>query len=123
MSKWTLNDVKKLGLNVSEPFGKTEQLPVKQKYNNRKTNGFDSKHEYECYCQLELKQKAGLITALCCQVSFQLIKDVKYVADFTYYDIEQKKFIIADAKGMKTQTYILKKKMMKDPLGIEILEM
>jgi hypothetical protein len=125
-NRWTMTDIEKMGLkivNTQKVVSKCVNLPKKQKYNNVKTEGFDSKHEYNCFKELELRQKTGKITALVCQVTFHLITGVSYKADFVYFDKSLKKFIVADAKGMKTKEYIIKKKMMKEILGIEILEM
>jgi hypothetical protein len=36
---------------------------------------------------------------------------VTYIADFVYFDIEQNKVVVEDAKGMRTPEYILKRKM------------
>ena len=65
------------------------------------------------------------------QVSFTLIETFKlqdktyrktiYKADFTYYD-KQAKYHVIDVKGMKTDIYKLKKKLMAWKYGIEIEE-
>lgn len=106
------------------------------KYGNRKTmvDGilFDSKKEAERWRELQLLQKAHLIRDLQRQYQFELIpkqmKDgkvaeraVKYVADFVYYDHDGN-LVVEDAKGMKTDAYKLKKKMMLYFKGIEIKE-
>lgn len=122
-NRWTMADIERKGLAVAGKPKTPEIEVIKTKYGNKKTEGFDSKHEYECYKQLELKQKAGLITALSIQVTFHLIPGVSYKADFTYFDKIKKLFIVADAKGMKTKEYIIKKKMMKELLKIEVVEM
>lgn len=95
------------------------------KYRNRKVtvNGmtFDSKKEYERFCELSLFEKAGTITDLQRQVRFRLLpsqrRDGKvierpcdYIADFTY-KIDGK-LIVEDTKGMKTLDYIIKRKLM-----------
>lgn len=84
---------------------------------------FDSKREAKRYCDLVLMQKAKLIRNLMCQQSFELIKGVKYIADFTYFDdTKGGKFIVEDVKGYKTEVYKIKKKLMKHIHNIEILE-
>lgn len=107
------------------------------KYGNRKTvlDGlvFDSKHEAERWIELKYLERAGLIKDLQRQVSFVLIpalKDydtgkvveraVKYIADFTYY--EKDKYVVEDAKGMRTDVYKIKKKLMLQKYGIRIKE-
>lgn len=101
------------------------------KYRNKKTilDGikFDSKHEAERYTHLLLMQRAGLITGLQLQVPFVLIpksakgRAVKYIADFVYFDCESKRNVIEDAKGMRTDVYKIKKRMMAEQ-GHEIVE-
>jgi hypothetical protein len=95
-----------------------------RKYGNIKTlvDGikFDSKKEAKRYGDLKLMEKAGEISVLRLQVTFNL-SVCKYKADFVYYD-KTNHLIVEDCKGMKTPVYNLKKKMMKHELGIEILE-
>lgn len=101
------------------------------KYNNKKTiiDGitFDSKAEAQRYTQLLLMQRAGLITGLQLQVPFTLIpksskgRAVVYKADFVYFDTEKKKQVIEDVKGVRTQVYVLKKRLMQEQ-GLEIVE-
>ena len=66
-------------------------------------------------------EKAKLITAIQCQVRFQLSICV-YVADFVYLNIKSKNWQVVDVKGFRTQAYKLKKKMMFSEFGIEIFE-
>lgn len=95
------------------------------KYHNKKTvvDGimFDSKHEAERYKELKMLQFAGEIFELRLQVPFELIpmmklegetfRATKYIADFVYKDKSGNE-VIEDAKGMKTDVYKLKKKLM-----------
>ena len=83
--------------------------------------------------------KAGVITNLKQQPEFVLqrafkyrgktIREIKYRADFSYYDVEKKKFIVEDVKGglaTRTEVYMLKKKMllyiMRDREDFEFFE-
>ena len=107
------------------------------KYGNVKTveDGikFDSKHESLRYIELKYLERIGQIRGLQLQVPFELIpaqKDengkvveraVKYIADFVYFDADGN-LVVEDAKGMKTDAYKLKKKMMRFFKGIEIKE-
>jgi len=107
------------------------------KYGNRKTEVdgilFDSAKEARRYGELDLMLKAGEIRDLQLQVPFELIpaqKDergkireraVHYVADFVYYD-QDGNLVVEDAKGMRTDAYKLKKKMMLYFKGIQIKE-
>lgn len=87
---------------------------------------FDSKKEFHRWCELNILQKAGKISGLSRQVSFELIpkqtgeRAVNYVADFTYY--EDGYFIVEDCKGYKTEVYKIKKKLMQYVHGIKIKE-
>lgn len=91
---------------------------------------FDSVREYQRFCELNLMQRAGVISDLECQVKFELIPSQKvggkvwrpttYVADFVY--MENGKKVVEDAKGMKTEVYRIKKKLMLHVHGIEVKE-
>lgn len=105
--------------------GKLPTSQTKSKYQNRKTEldgvMYDSKKEARRAAELNLMLKNGEIITLARQVRFRLTKGIEYVADFVYTtkDGEQ---IIEDVKGMKTDVYKLKKKLMKELRNIEILE-
>ena len=93
------------------------------KYHNQKTTidgiVFDSKKEAKRYTVLKSLQDDGYIKDLKLQVPFELIpkqsgeRAVKYIADFTYYDIEKQVSIVEDVKGYKTDVYKLKRKLFK----------
>jgi len=108
-------------------YGKTyltNQKIKKNKYGNKKCvyRGmiFASKKELGYYLALKDLEKQGKITDLKRQVEFELqpsftfngkkIRAIKYIADFTY--IENDKLHIVDTKGVRTDVYELKKKMM-----------
>lgn len=92
---------------------------------------FCSKKEASRYLELKLLEKAKLITNLELQVHFDLIPDYKingktnrkvvYVADFAYFD-ENGNRVVEDVKGMKTEVYKIKKKLMAWIYNIDILE-
>jgi len=120
------------------------------KYGNKKFsyNGivFDSKREAKRYSELLLLERAGAITNLELQKSFELIpaqyenvsreeyikskgkktkgkcleRAVTYKADFYY--IENGKPIVEDTKGFRTKDYIIKRKLMLWVHGIRIKE-
>lgn len=108
------------------------------KYNAKKIslNGqnFDSKREFERWCELSLLQRGKVITDLRRQVKYELIpaqKDdagrvieraVSYIADFVYTDRKTGQTVVEDAKGMKTKEYIIKRKLMLFIHGIRIRE-
>ena len=109
-----------------------------QKYNNHKTvvDGvtFDSMAEAKRWHELVMLQRAGIITDLRRQVSFELVPSVKffgatratpalrYIADFGYTDVATGRKTVEDKKGALTAVYKIKKHLMKALLGIDILE-
>ena len=108
----------------------------KSKYGNHKVvvdgeKVADSKHEYSRLCELKVLQRAGEIKDLQLQVKYQLIpsqkicgkteRGVSYIADFVYWT-KNDKFICEDAKGHRTDAYIIKRKMMKLIHNIDVVE-
>lgn len=107
------------------------------KYGNRKTwlDGilFDSRREAGRWAELTLMQRAGEISELRRQVRFCLIpailndngktrqRAVFYVADFVYRTRDGA-LVAEDAKGVRTDVYKIKKKLMLWRHGIEIRE-
>ena len=85
---------------------------------------YDSKLEKDWAVKLRLLERAGHIQDLQEQVNYILVvNDVlicQYIADFVY--TEDGKTVVADAKGMSTREYILKKKLMKAIYGVDIKE-
>lgn len=104
------------------------------KYRNKKTEYkgmvFDSKKEFLRYLVLEDKQNKGEIKNLKRQVPFILVpafnlnkkryREMKYIADYVYE--ENGKQVVEDVKGMRTDVYKLKKKLMAYIYQIEIKE-
>lgn len=94
------------------------------KYNNVKVGEYDSKKEAVRAQELELLQKAGEINNLRHHTVFDLVVNGviigKYESDFDYYNPHA--YVVEDAKGVRTDVYKLKKKLMKAIHGIEILE-
>lgn len=101
------------------------------KYRNRvsyyKGMKFASQRELKRYKELELYERAGIISKLQFQVPFVLIKKsefgrtIKYIADFTYYN-DDGRYVVEDAKGFRTDTYKIKKRLMAEIYKIEIKE-
>lgn len=105
----------------------------KSKYGNLKTeyNGtiFDSKKEANYAMQLDFQKKAvnpkDKVISYEKQVPFQIIvngkKICKYLADFkvSYADRHEE---IIDVKGVRTQMYSLKKKLVEAQFNIKIIE-
>ena len=109
------------------------KLKKESKYHNQKVelDGilFDSKREAHRWIELKYMERAKLITDLKRQVPFELIpaygkrpgeRAIKYIADFTYF--ENGKMVVEDAKGVKTDVYKIKKRIMRWRYGIEIKE-
>lgn len=105
-----------------------KRAPKKGKYRAEKqiVDGitFDSKREAARYGVLVMEQRAGRITNLRLQVPFSLsvnqIHVCVYKADFTYKRNGER--VVEDAKGVRTEVYILKRKLMLAVHGIEVQE-
>ena len=122
------------------------------KYHNEKIvyDGikFDSKKEAKRYQQLKMMEKAGYIYDLKRQVKYELIpaqhidgkcveRAMTYTSDFEYYvmkPLQQKtvmadrdaktigQHIVEDVKGVRTEVYKIKRKLMLYKYGIRITE-
>ena len=113
---------------------------------------FDSKAEYKRWCELRLLERAGKISGLKRQVSFELIpvqrekstevyragpqkglpkpgavieQAVKYVADFVYCDADGNT-VVEDTKGCKKgaayDLFVIKRKLFLQRYGIKVQE-
>ena len=98
------------------------------KYGNEKVcrggKRFDSKHEAAVYEELRLRCMAGEYLGLGLQVAFYLPGGIKYLADFVAITKEGG-IVVMDAKSEATRrdkVYRLKKRLMKECLGLEIIE-
>lgn len=102
---------------------------------NGKVRTFASQREARRYDQLMLLLKAGQIKDLRLQQTFTLqesyvtaegevVRGIVYKADFVYWmDFGgQWTRIVEDAKGVRTEGYKIKKKLMHDKLGITVKE-
>ncbi len=87
---------------------------------------FDSKREYKRYKELRLLLKAGEIGFLAKQVQYELntggSHSLIYIADFVYTTKEGVQ-VVEDVKGMRTDVYKKKRKLMKEVHGIDIKEL
>jgi hypothetical protein len=108
-----------------EKLGVSCNVAKDLKYHNIRTEAdghvFPSRHEAERYGELKLMYQAREISSLMIQVPFPLAGGLCYIADFVYYDIRRRRFVVEDAKGVRTKEYVMKKKLMKE-IGIEIEE-
>lgn len=108
------------------------------KFNNKKVTipgrTFDSRKEYNRYCELLLLERGGYISDLKLQVKYVVIpaqkdesgkvleRECSYIADFVYFDQKAQRTVVEDAKGFKTKDYIIKRKLMLERYGIRIRE-
>lgn len=98
----------------------------RSKYRNIKTafNGitFDSRAESDRYVQLLLQEKAGIITGLVCQPSFEIHpaftdnegkrhRKICYIGDFQYTEAGQ--VVVEDVKGRETEAFKIKAKLFR----------
>jgi hypothetical protein len=124
---------------IREPKRHKYGVAPRAERTDREGNVFDSKGEMVRWEELRLLQKAGRIRKLERQVHFLLeVKGVKiatYTADFTYeekvkedregvYGVPAHRWepIVEDFKGLRTQVYLMKRRLMKAIYGIEIRE-
>ena len=106
------------------------------KYHNKKIEvdgiTFDSRKEAKRFQTLKLMEKAGEISNIELQKRFELIPKQKdangktvracnYVADFVYLDKDGRQ-VVEDVKGMRTDVYKLKKKLMLWVHGVTVIE-
>ena len=108
----------------------------------------DSRKEARRWSELCLLERAGVISDLKRQVKYVLIpsqvesyerfspktghqlkngirtieKECCYIADFVYIDVKTGETIVEDAKGMRTEAYRIKRKLMLWVHGIRIKE-
>lgn len=98
---------------------------------------FDSRKEYQRWCELKLLLKAGRISDLKRQVRYTVIpkqtdshgnavKPCEYIADFVYIDNDLKRTVVEDVKGYKRgpayEVFKIKKKLMLRVHGIDVQE-
>lgn len=98
---------------------------------------FASKKEASRYSQLKILEKAGAISDLKLQPKYLLGPDyapvllrssrypngrrASYIADFSYYDLENFKFVVEDVKGMDTPLSKLKRGIVEAQYGIRVV--
>lgn len=110
---------------IPEPPRPSKYHNVKSEYYDpdlRETITFDSRRELEYYLILKARLKNGEIDDLRRQVSITIqpafthndktIRAITYRADFVYIDKKDGLPHIIDVKGMKTDVYQLKKKLL-----------
>lgn len=107
---------------------------TRRKYGNTPTAGHASKREAKRAVELRLLERAGVISDLREQVKYILIprqdgpdgkcleRAVTWTADFVYRHRASLVTIAEDAKGVRTQQYVLRRKLMLWVHGIRIYE-
>jgi hypothetical protein len=87
---------------------------------------FASKKEARRYRELLLLERGGIIADLETQPVFDLdvngIHIARYIADFRYRDLERGCIVVEDVKGVRTEIYKLKARLLKAIHGIEVEE-
>ncbi|MBN2787411.1 MAG: DUF1064 domain-containing protein [Paludibacteraceae bacterium] len=118
-------------ISANEYRSKLQKKKFSSKYNNKKTDGYDSAKESKRASQLKWMESIGIIKDLKEQVKFELIpnqvrdgkvveRSCNYIADFTY--LLDGKLIVEDSKGMRTPDYRIKRKLMLSVHKIRIVE-
>lgn len=85
---------------------------------------FDSKKEARRWGELRLMERASLIADLKRQVRYRLdvngLHVCDYIADFTYLEGSGAGLTVEDVKGVATDVFRLKAKLMKAIHGVEV---
>lgn len=122
MQKINIQQARRLGF-ISNSLGK------KTKYGNKKTSYkgflFDSKKEAERAMELDSLKKKGVIISWFPQPEFKIIhNDVKICSYFADFSVQYHNGYVEyeDVKGVKTDVYKLKKKLVLAFHGITIKE-
>lgn len=113
-----LQDVARQQMGEAKP-------PAKQsKYRNVPTviDGvrFDSRREGKYYVRLCMMKRAGELLWFCRQPRFLLPGGIEYRADFIVAYVDRVE--VVDVKGTRTKEYNIKRRQMREVLGIEIVE-
>lgn len=123
--EWVRDYCKRTGQKVPAELEK----PVRRsKYGNEKVTvdgeALDSKHEAQVYNDLRLRCRSGEFKGLARQVAFYLPGGIKYMADFVTFNADGS-YTVYDAKSEATRrdkVYRLKRRQMRECLGLEIKE-
>lgn len=103
------------------------------KFHAEKSGGYASRKEHRRANELRLLERAGVISNLQEQVRYEIIPTQRgpdgrvlerachYVADFVYVD-DKGRLVVEDTKGVRTEVYRIKRKLMLHVHGIRIIE-
>ncbi|MFC1959135.1 DUF1064 domain-containing protein [Chloroflexota bacterium] len=112
-------------IDLNTFVARVKQPAKPSKYRNTKVKAdgytFDSKAEYQRYLVLKLWQEQGVIQDLQVHPRYELLpaftdsagerhRGISYVADFAYQENTQQ--IVEDVKGVETQVFKIKKKLL-----------
>jgi len=99
--------------------------PARSKYKNRKTSldgtVYASKREADRAATLKLMVQAREVISFFEQVPFSLPGNREYLADFVVLWPDST-WTVEDAKGVRTDVYKIKRDLMLETYGIEIVE-
>lgn len=118
-----------MGNITSEEYRSLSTAPKRRhKYNAKPiiVDGirFASKAEGRYYSALKLREKAGEVANVRMQEPFILSVNGKlittYRADFVFHDLKENRERVVDVKGVQTDVFRIKKKLMRAIHGIEI---
>jgi hypothetical protein len=82
---------------------------------------FDSKKELRRWQELKLLKAAGEVVMVLRQTRFDLPGRTKYLCDFTIFWADGR-VTFEDVKGVRTETYRLKKRQVEELYPVEIEE-
>lgn len=84
---------------------------------------FASNLEWQYFKHLQLMVRSGVVLFFLKQVPFHLPGGVKYITDYLLF-MSDGSVRVVDVKGVETDTFKLKKKMVEDlyPVEIEIIK-
>lgn len=105
----------------------TQDTAKPNKYKAQRTGKYASKAEARRAAELKMLERAGKITDLQEQVRWKVIpsqdgeRPVFYVVDFQYRD-QNGELHLEDVKGVRTDAYIIKRKLMQFVHGIKVEE-
>ncbi|MCK5019115.1 MAG: DUF1064 domain-containing protein [Candidatus Peribacteraceae bacterium] len=60
----------------------------------------------------DLKQQPEFTLQPRFKLEGKIIRPIKYIADFSYFDNQSEVFVVEDVKGFRTKDYMIKKKML-----------
>lgn len=135
MTRWSEEDVQRYQARVVGPNGVVSRNPVPvaarvKKYRNKPTlvDGilFDSAAEAKRYDQLKLMERASAIRNLRLQPKFDLTVNghlvCRYIADFNYWQGDERVVEDVKSKATKTPQYRIKIKLLRALTGIKVRE-